>query len=449
MPDVQQPETKAFSGNPFLEGNFAPVEVETTAFNLPVEGQIPEELEGRLLRIGPNPVSVPDPKNYHWFMGPGMAHGLRLRGGKAEWYRNRYVVSESIAPALGRPNLPGPTNGDRDNMANTNILDIGGQTYAIVEAGSLPVELSYDLDSVARSNLNGGLKHGFAPHPKYDPLTGEYHAMAYQPGLSALSYVVVGRDGLARTVAEIDAPHCPMVHDMAFTATYAIVLDLPVVFDPSNPGFRFSWDARRTPRIGLVPRNGDLAGMRWVEAPSCFVFHVMNAFDDGDAVVMDVVRHPRIFDRSGPGEGEPRLVRWRLDLASGKLRETVLEERGCEFPRFNTAYAGREYRFGYTTSIGAGDRTGPAYKHDVTTARTERHDYGPGRVTLEPVFVPRQGAVAEDDGWVMSYVYDGVRDASDVVILDARHFAGNPVATIRLPVRVPFGFHGNWVADRG
>ncbi len=449
MPDVQEPASSALTGNPFLAGNFAPVAVETTAFDLPVQGHIPEELEGRLLRIGPNPVTVPDPRSYHWFMGPGMAHGLRLRGGKAEWYRNRFVISEGIAPALGRANLPGPCNGDRDNMANTNILDIGGRTYAIVEAGSLPVELNYELESVARSSLHGTLKHGFAPHPKYDPHTGEYHAVAYQPGLSALSYLTVGPDGLARTVAEIDAPHCPMVHDMAFTAKYAIVLDLPVVFDPSNPVFRFTWDAERTPRIGLVPRDGDTAGLRWVEAPSCFVFHVMNAFDDGDAVVMDVVRHPRVFDKNGPGEGEPRLVRWRLDAAAGRLSETVLEERGCEFPRFNTAYAGRAYRYGYTTSVGEGDRTGPAYKHDIIAGRTEKHDYGTGRVTLEPVFVPRRGASAEDDGWVMSYVYDATRDASDVVILDARNFSGKPVATVTLPVRVPFGFHGNWVADRG
>jgi carotenoid cleavage dioxygenase len=175
----------------------------------------------------------------------------------------------------------------------------------------------------------------------------------------------------------------------------------------------------------------------------------MNAFDDGEAVVVDVVRHPRVFDRErrGPGEGVPRLVRWRIDPAAGRLGETVLEERGCEFPRFNDAVAGRHYRYGYTVSLRAPLQFGPAFKHDVTSGRTEIHDYGPGRATQEPVFVAREGAMAEDDGWILSYVHDADRDAADVVILDAQRFSDDPIATIRLPVRVPFGFHGNWLPD--
>lgn len=438
------------STNRYLEGNFAPVQVETTAFDLPVKGAIPEELQGRLLRIGPNPID-PDPARYHWFLGSGMTHGLRLRGGKAEWYRNRFVVSDGIAPKLGRPGLPGPHNGFGDNTANTNIVEMGGRTYAIVEAGGLPVELTDELECVARSNLGGSLAHGFTAHPKADPTTGELHAITYQPGLQALSYLVVGKDGRARNVADIPAPHGPMVHDMAFTGRFAIVLDLPVDFAPDmiGKGFPFAWNDHRTPRVGLIPRDGDLARAHWVEAPSCYVFHVMNAFDDGNDVVMDVVRHERTFstDRHGPLEHDPVLVRWRIDLAQGRLTETMLFDRGVEFPRFNDARSGLSYRYGYSASaIGGG--FGPAHKHDVATGRTQTHDFGPGRSTLEPVFVARDGATAEDDGYVISYVYDETRNASDVVILDAQAFEDAPLATIRLPVRVPYGFHGNWIADR-
>ena len=438
-------------GNPYLEGNFAPVEAETTAFELPVVGHIPEMLEGRLLRIGPNPLGAVDPQTYHWFTGPGMVHGVRLRGGKAEWYRNRFVVSDAVAAALGRPGLPGPRNGPGGNNANTNVVDIGGRTYAIVEAGSLPVELTDELGSVVRSDLGGTLRHGFSAHPKFDSVTGELHVLTYQPGLPALSYLVVGKDGRSRAVTEIPAPHVPMVHDVAFTATRIIILDLPVHFDKTmlGRGFPFAWDPEQLPRIGLLPRSGDFSGLCWVEAPACYVFHVMNAFDDGEAVVVDVVRHPRVFDRErrGPGEGEPRLVRWRIDPTVGRLSETVLEGRGCEFPRFNDAVAGQDYRYGYTVAMGAPLRFGPAFKHDVTTGRTEIHDYGLGRATQEPVFVAREGATAEDDGWILSYVHDADRDAADVVILDAQHFTDDPVATICLPVRVPFGFHGNWLPD--
>ena len=436
--------------NPFLAGNFAPIDAETTVFDLPVQGRVPDELEGRLLRIGPNPIgSTSGQDSYQWFTGNGMAHGLRLRGGRAEWYRSRFVVSDRIAAALGRAALGGPRNGPRDNNANTNVVDMGGRSYAIVEAGGLPVELSYTLESVARSDLAGTLRRGFAAHPKRDPVTGQLHALTYEPGLQALSYLLVEPDGRSRIVAEVPAAHCPMVHDMAFTATKVIVLDLPVTFEAASVGrgFPFAWNPQRVPRIGLLPRDGDLSGLRWVEAPSCYVFHVMNAYDEGDSVVIDVVRHPRVFDRErrGPDEGASRLVRWRIDPHGG-LGETVLEARGCEFPRLNDAFAGRPYRYGYTASA-EGLRFGPAYKHDVSSGRTEIHRYGAGRATLEPVFVARRGSVDEDDGWIMSYVYDAGRDASDVVILDAKGFSDTPVATIPLPVRVPFGFHGNWLPD--
>ena len=451
MPELDLASIHLPHANPFLQGNFAPVVTETTAFDLPVEGEIPQELEGRLLRIGPNPLGMPQDETYHWFMGTGMAHGVRLRGGKAEWYRNRFVVDDTTAGPLLRLPLPGPRNGRYKNTVNTNILDIAGRTYATVEAGGLPVELTYTLESSARSDFGGTLQHGFVAHPKHDPATGELHAISYQPDLKNLSYIVVGKDGRSRTIAEIAAPHGPMVHDMAFTATKVIVLDLPVTFNMEEVGrgFPYTWNAKSPARVGLLPRSGDLSGLRWFDAPACFVFHIMNAFDQGDTVVLDVVRHSRTFDqeRRGPGEAASQLVRWTIDLVSGSLQESLLEERGCEFPRFNDAFAGRPYRFGYTASAEDGVRFGPSYKHDVRTGHTETHDYGPGCATLEPVFVSRQGSSVEDDGWIISFVYDATRNASNVVIVDAQAFSEAPVATIHLPVRVPFGFHGNWVPD--
>ncbi len=190
--------------------------------------------------------------------------------------------------------------------------------------------------------------------------------------------------------------------------------------------------------------------------------HLLNACDDGDRTIVDIVRHPRMFadEQAGPGEGLPALARWALDRSSGRLVAAIRDERGPEFPRINGAFAGRSYRYGYTarssitarphrdTAPGRRDAdAGSAINHDLERRSSEVHDYGRGRVTAEPVFVPRKGAVAEDDGWILSYVYNAVRDRSDVVILDACDFDGDPVATIRLPVRVPYGFHGGWVPD--
>lgn len=444
-------DAKAAVSNRYLEGNYAPVREETTAFDLKVKGAIPKELAGRFVRIGPNPAGPVYPATYHWFTGTGMAHGLRLRGGKAEWYRSRFVTDDRAAEALGRAPLGGPRNGFGGGTANTNILNFGGKTHAIVEAGNLPVELSYELDPIARSTL-GGLKHGFSAHPKLDPLTGEQHAIAYQPMLEALSYIVIGVDGVARTVAEIPMADCPMIHDVAITASSVVILDLPVTFDlpaaMQGLGMPFRWRRERTPRVGLLPRDGDLSGLQWFEVPACYVFHVMNAYDAGSSVVIDLVRHDKVFDADhrGPSEGHPRLVRWVLDRLTGSLSETALDERSVEFPRFNDAHGGQAYRYGYTAST-SGLFFGPACKHDVERAATQVHDFGPGRVGLEPVFIARENAKSEDDGWVMAYVYDANRDTSDVVILDAQGFSDAPVATIELPVRVPFGFHGNWLAD--
>jgi len=131
----------------FLEGSFAPVEEEITAFGLPVTGQLPAELNGRYLRNGPNPLGLDDP-NYHWFLGAGMVHGVRLRDGKAEWYRNRWVRSKAVAAAHDQPWPGGPVHENQDFAANTHVIGHAGRTLAVVEAGALPYELSYELDTI-------------------------------------------------------------------------------------------------------------------------------------------------------------------------------------------------------------------------------------------------------------------------------------------------------------
>lgn len=436
------------SGSPYLAGNFAPVESETTAFNLKVTGSIPDELDGRLLRIGPNPVTPPDVTRYHWVAATGMAHGLRLRDGKAEWYRSRFVKDAAASAALGHQPIPGPDAPHRNGSVNTNFTRVGKKLYAIVEAGSLPVELDYELESVARSDFDGTLETGFTGHPKFDFITGEQHALTYEPG-EPVRYISVGPDGRAITKARIDLPHIPLIHDVAFTASFIVVPDLPVTFQPqtAKASFPWIWDDSRESRIGLLPRSGNVSDLQWFSAPRCFVFHFVNAYDDGERTIVDLVRHPRMFERDhhGPNEGVPVLVRWTLDRNSGRLSETEVDARGNEFPRINGRFEGQPYRYAYTAHWGENVTFGPARKHDMLLGTSEVHEYGPGRMTLEPVFVRRPDAVEEDDGWIMSYVYDANRNLSDVVILDAQDFGGEPVATIHLPVRVPYGFHGAWV----
>ncbi|UVT15874.1 MAG: carotenoid oxygenase family protein [Nitrospira sp.] len=442
------------TGAPYVAGNFAPLKSEITAFDLEVVGHIPEELNGRFLRIGPNPIDELDLVRlvrYHWFAGTGMAHGLRLRGGKAEWFRSRFVLDAKAAKVLSRKPLSGPGEGRRDGNVNTNLMNVGGKLCAVVEAGSIPVELDYELASIRRTDFDGTLEAGFTGHPKFDPITHEHHALAYEP-FQPIRYISVDTDGRATTKARIDLPHIPLIHDMVFTRSFVIVPDFPVTFQPehSHTDFPWLWDDRRPSRIGLLPRDGDVSRIQWFETPRCFAFHFANAYDHGDLTIIDLMKHKRMFhtDQNGPNEGGPILVRWTLHRPSGRVTETVTDDRGNEFPRINGRYGGQAYRYVYTAYWSDDVVFGPAMKHDLQSETTEVHDYGPGRMTAEPVFVRKPGAVAEDEGWILSYVYDPKRDLSDVVILDAQDFTGEPIATIRLPVRVPFGFHGGWAPDK-
>ncbi len=438
----------------YLSANYAPVTEELTALDLPVTGTIPDGLDGRYLRNGPNPITARDAATYHWFTGDAMVHGIRLRDGRAEWYRNRWVRSDTVVAALGEPPVAGEAHGGMDT-ANTNVIGHAGRTFALVEAGARPVELNDELETVARSDFGGTLPNGFTAHPKRDPETGELFAVAYHWALPHLQYIVVGADGRVRKVEPISVPGAPMVHDMSITERHAVVYDLPVTFDldlaMAGGSFPYRWDADYGARLGVLPREGTDADVAWFEVEPCYVYHPLNAHDDGDRVVLDVIRYDRMFDRDrlGPNDGAPALWRWTLDLGSGAVKEEQLDDRAVEFPRVDERVVGRRHRFGWATSLSVGEDLGfdgsSVVRYDLVTGATEVHDFGPARSTGEAVFVPAGPGAAEDDGWVISLVHDADIDRTDLVILAAGDVTGDPVATVHLPARVPYGFHGNWV----
>jgi carotenoid cleavage dioxygenase len=442
--------------SPWLAGNFAPVGEELTAVDLPVSGRIPDELCGRYLRNGPNPVTPVEPSTYHWFVGDGMVHGVRLCDGRAVWYRNRWVRSPAVAAALGEEPPPSPFGPDVPLFAaNTNVIGHAGRTLAIVEAGGPPVELTDELDTVGPTDFGGTLEHPFTAHPKRDPATGELFAVAYFWGWGErIRYMVVGADGRVRHVVDVPVPGMPMVHDTAITATRVVLFDLPCTFSiddaVAGAALPYRWDPAYGARVGLIPREGTAADVRWFEVEPCWVFHPLNAHDAPDgSVVLDVVRWPKIFDadRLGPSEGPTRLERWRLHPESATVTTETLDDRGVEFPRHDERKVGRPHRYGYAVSLGAPFEQSVGLKYDLVTGQVAVHDYGPGRATGELVFVPRSPGADEDDGWLLSFVYDAGTDRSELVVLHAQDFEGDPVAVVHLPRRVPFGFHGNWVPD--
>jgi carotenoid cleavage dioxygenase-like enzyme len=435
------------AANQYLAGNYAPVESEVTAHDLPVVGEIPAELEGRWLRNGPNPESVDDPTTHHWFLGTGMVHGVRLRGGKAEWYKNRFVISpeDRAAGVFG---------------SNTNVGGFAGTTWAMVEGGQPPVELDYDLNPLGVNRFNGTLDGPFTAHPKYDPATGELHSMNYHwPDLvDHVNYTVVGGDGRVTKNLAIPVADMPMMHDMSLTNKYAIVYDLPVTVNMdvlmAGYSFPFKWDPDRAARVGLLPREGTADDIIWCDVDPCYVFHPLNAYDAADGtVVVDLCRYDNLMvdDRQGPfAEATPTLDRWVIDPVARRVTETRISDRPQEFPRHNPRVGLMEHRFGYTSEIKAGQIAnlhGATIKTDFTNGTSEAHEYGHGRGGAEPVFVPKADSVNEDDGWLLTVVYDATTDGSELCVLDAADLGRGEVARITLPQRVPFGFHGNWVPD--
>jgi carotenoid cleavage dioxygenase len=442
--------------NPYLEGNFAPVTREVTAFDLPVRGRIPSELTGTYVRNGPNPVVPPDPTTYHWFVGDGMVHGIRLEEGRAAWYRNRWVRSPEVAAALGEPAPPSPFGPEVPLFAaNTNVIGHAGRWFALVEAGMPPVELTAELATIGPTDLGGTLTHPFSAHPKRDPATGELHVLAYWWGWgNRVRYLVVGTDARVRHQVEVELGGPSMVHDVAVTDRWVVIGDYPCLFSldavAAGASVPYRWDPTYQARIGLLPRDGGPGDVRWFGIEPCYVFHYCNAYDGPDGrVVVDVVRHPKMFDTDtrGPNEGPTRLERWVLDPAGGTVTAEVLDDRSCELPRLDERRSGRPYRYGYAMDFGPGAAHGATLRYDLQAGTVEVHDHGPGRVSLEPVFVPRHPTSPEGDGWVLAVVYDRARDGSDLVILAADDLTGEPVAVVELPQRVPFGFHGNWVPD--
>ena len=446
----------AAAGNPYLQGNYGPVAEEVTAFDLPVVGEIPAELAGRYLRNGPNPMSEVDQSTHHWFIGDGMVHGVRLLGGKAEWYRNRYVGSTSVSQRRGQPDIPGRNWNDNPGGPNTNVGGFAGTTWAMVEAGGCPVELTYELETVGRNDFFGTLPGAYTAHPKVDADTGEIHAVVYAlpQWLDHVQYVVVGTDGRVRRTVDVPVNDGPMVHDMSLTQKYAIVYDMPVTLNiemAMEGRFPFAWNPGHGSRLGFLPREGEAADIVWVDVPISYVFHPMNAYDQADgSVVIDLCVYDTMFenDLRGPfGDNFARFERWVVNPVTRTCSTTVIDSSWVEFPRHRGSLTGKPYRYGYCASPSL--KPGwPTLKFDLHTGEKQVFDHGPGRSAGEPVFVGRQGSTDEDDGWLVTFVHDVPEGKAELVILDAQDFTRPAVARVLLPQRIPYGFHGNWVSDR-
>jgi len=440
----------------FRAGNYAPVPDELTAFDLSVEGRIPAELNGWYLRNGPNARTGAA----HWCVGDGMVHGVRLEKGRAAWYRNRWVRTESFEHPIGLYNDDGTRN-LHSSIANTHVVRHAGKTLALMEF-SLPYEISNDLETVGVYDFGGKLTDSMTAHPKICPVTGEMHF--FGTGNIFEPHVVYHRadaDGRLTINRPIDVPALTMMHDFALTAEHVVFLDLPLVFDLRTAlaqqdvrelrDLPYRWDDEYGARLGVLRRDDPYGPVRWLDIDPCYVFHIANAYDLASAgdnsVVLEVVRYPEIWRDSGKFAADAALWRWKLDLDTGVVEETQLDDRGVEYPRVDDRLAGAAARY----SVAVGSNALVRYDLQRGTASEQRFggrgSHAAPSAPSEAVFAPAAGQSDELAGWYLTYVYNPATDGSDLVIIDASDFEGDPVARIRLPRRVPHGFHGNWIPD--
>jgi carotenoid cleavage dioxygenase len=451
------------SESPFLRGPYAPWPMEGDVHDCEVEGEIPDALHGTLYRNGPNP-QLPPRTGYHWFDGDGMVHAFSFEGGRCR-YRNRWIRTEKwraerAAGASLFGGLSDVLNNDPRaegvpfNPANTHLWPHAGRFLALFEGGPPTAIDPETLATVGVHDFDGKLVGAMTAHPHTDPANGEMVFFGYSPVPPFLRYHVAAADGKLLRSETIDVPFPSMMHDAVVTREHVVFLCCPATFRPEHLASEapIRWEPEAGTHLGVMPRDGTSDDVRWFETDPCYVFHVMNGWDEGPRVVADVCRFERlpIFERDDQALEEappPLLTRWTFDLEAGTLREEPLDDRPCEFPRPDERFACGPYRFGTAGGYAEGDRSLGLFDRVVRYdhAREARSECRLPGYLSEPVFVPRSPAAPEGQGFVLALYWRPETDRAEVAVLDAENLPAGPLATVKLPHRIPHGFHTNYL----
>ncbi|HTF34483.1 MAG TPA: carotenoid oxygenase family protein [Myxococcota bacterium] len=458
--------SRPFPNDPFLQGNYASFPLEGEIHDCVVEGEVPRELDGTLYRNGPNPQYAP-PGRYHWFDGDGMIHAFAIHNGRVA-YRNRWVRTArfSLERAAGEGLFGGLADMAKTdpraattspNAANTNIVFHAGRLLALWEGGPPHALDPRTLETIGPFDFRGKLVGPMTAHPKIDPESGEMLFFGYSFTPPFLRYHVVAKDGTLVRSEEIEVAVPTMMHDFITTREHVIFLVCPATIRLENvekTGSPLGWEPELGTRIGVMPRSGGSRDIVWFEANPCYVFHPMNAYSERGRIVADVCRYPRLplFDAGDRAEGmedlTAKLTRWTLDLAGGTVKEEALDDISSEFPRLDERRSGLSYRHGYAGGLAPTSAKASGFNaivhYDLEAGRRRMHVVPEKDAVGEPIFVPRTPTSPEGEGFLLATVYRGAEMRSDLVILDAENVDSAPLATVRLPHRVPFGFHGNW-----
>ncbi len=465
--------------HPYLQGAWRPTYNEWDATfasgDVEVIGTIPADIDGVYVRSGENQINQPIGR-YHPFDGDGFIHAMAFKGGKAS-YRSRFVrtkgfqAEQEAGRSLWAGLMEPPHKSTRPGWGAQEWLKDSSSTDVVVHAGKILSTFyqcgeGYRLDpfTMEQFGTEGWVPlDGISAHCKIDEATGELLFFNYSKHAPYMHYGVVGADNRLKHYVPIPLPGPRLPHDMAFTANYSILNDMPLFWNPellerNLHVVQFHPELRT--RFAIIPRFGQPEDIRWFEAEPTYTLHWLNAYEEGDEIILDGYFQEEPMPKSPEGAisglarmmayldqemMKPKLHRWRFNLKTGKTIEERLDERILEFGMINQRYAGRKYRYGYSAVPEPGwFLFRGLVKHDLETGSSQTIAFGPGRFGSEAPFVPRIDATDEDDGYLVSFIADLNTDKSECVLIDAKNIEAGPVCRIILPERICAGTHSAW-----
>jgi len=477
-----------FPQTPSFTGFNTPSRVEADSSDLNVIGDIPEEIDGAFYRVQPEHQFPPKLGDDIAFNGDGLISMFRIKDGKItfkqRWARTDKWKLENAAgkalfgayrnPLTDDPAVKGKIRG----TANTNAFIHGGRLYALKEDSPALVMDPVSLETDGYTDFDGKMKgETFTAHPKTDPKTGNMCAFGYaSKGVLTkdMTYYEVSAEGELLFDIWFETPYYCMMHDFAITKDYAVFSVAPITssWERLEKGLpHFGFDTKQPTYMAVVPRKPGTTAedIRWFNGKNCFTAHVINAYQEGSKIFLDLpVAENNFFpffpDIDGapfnPEQAKTYITRWSVDMSqnSEDYQAQRLSDMIFEFPKVDDRFTGQKYRYSWGVVIdpekpvelkggsAGGFVMNTLGMYDHETGKEQKYWVGPVSSIQEPCFIPRSKDAAEGDGWIVMVCNRLENNSNDLLLFDALNIEKGPIATANIPVRLRFGLHGNWAS---